>query len=308
MQPEVSVVIAAFNAEATLAEAIRSALDQRSIAVEVIVVDDASRDSTAAIARAFSKQTVRLVELAQNRGPGGARNAGFEQARGRWIAVLDSDDAMQPDRLARLVDRAKRESAQIVVDNLFVAGPEECRKTMFSVRHLEKLGHLTLAGFIRSNRIFETKYNFGYMKPLFERAFVEAHALRYDEDLRIGEDFLFLAAALAKGALCTVEPQPGYLYNVRNGSISRVLDARHVAAMLAADAGFEREHDLDPAARQALWARRRSLRQAQSFLSVVQHLKEKALLKAARAAVRDPAALRHLRMPISARLRRMMAH
>lgn len=308
MQPEVSVVIAAFNAEGTLAEAIRSVLDQREVAVEVVVVDDASHDRTAEVASAFPEPAVRLVELPENRGPGGARNAGFEQARGRWIAVLDSDDAMQPDRLARMIDRAKRESAQIVVDNLFVAGAEEARETMFPPQYLEILGQLTLAAFIRSNRIFEAKYNFGYMKPLFEREFIEAHGLRYDEDLRIGEDFLFLATALAKAARCAVEPQPGYVYNVRSGSISRVLHARHVAAMLAADAGFEQAHDLDPAARQALRARRRSLRQAASFLSVVEHLKEKALLRAAQAAVRDPIALRHLRMPIGIRLRRMMAN
>lgn len=308
MQPDVSVVIAAYNAEATLAEAIGSALAQRGVEVEVIVADDASRDGTAAVAHAFPEPTVRLVRLAENRGPGGARNAGLAAARGRWIAVLDADDTMEPDRLARLTARAGSEEAEIVVDNLLVTGPEQAgRTTMFPPSELEKLGQLTLADFIRSNCLFRAKHNFGYMKPVFERAFVEAHALRYDETLRIGEDFLFLATALAKGARCAVEPQAGYVYAVRGGSISRVLEIRHVEAMRAADLVFERTHDLDAVARQALAERRRSLDEAASFLSVVQHLKGKALLKAARTALRDPVAMRHLGMPIAVRLRRLAA-
>ncbi|MFC6489125.1 glycosyltransferase family 2 protein [Nitratireductor sp. GCM10026969] len=309
MQPDVSVVIAAYNAEDTLPDAIRSALNQRDITVEVVVVNDASDDRTAEIARGFPETAVRFVDLAENRGPGGARNAGLAEARGHWIAVLDADDAMQPDRLTRMIARARREGAQVVVDNLFIAqsSAETRHRMMFVPRELEKLERLTLASFIHSNRIFEATYNFGYMKPIFERAFVEAHGLRYDEELRIGEDYLFLAAALAKGAHCVIEPQPGYIYALRSGSISRVLEKRHVEAMLAADAGFERAHELDAASRRALQERRRSLRQAVSFLSVVQHLKERALFKAARCAVRDPAALRHMRMPIGARLRRMAA-
>ncbi|WP_163267672.1 glycosyltransferase family 2 protein [Chelativorans alearense] len=308
MQPDVSIIIAAFNAEATLAGAIRSALGQREIAVEILVVNDASDDRTAEVARAFSDASVKLIDLAKNRGPGGARNVGLERAQGRWIAVLDSDDTMQPDRLVRMVERAKRDGAQVAVDNLFVAERDQARhEMMFSPPDLAKLGQLTLVDFIRSNRIFQAKYNFGYMKPVFQRAFLEAHGLRYDENLRIGEDYLFLAAALAKGARCAVEPQAGYVYNVRGGSISRVLEMRHVEAMLAADAGFEQAYDLDSAARQALRERSRSLRQAASFLSVVHCLKEKALLKAARIAVRDPAALRYLHMPIGVRLRRMAA-
>lgn len=310
MQPDVSVVIAAHNAEATLAGAIHSALAQRGATVEVIVVDDASTDGTATIARAFPEPAVRFVGLDENRGPGGARNAGFEQARGRWVAVLDADDTMEPDRLARVIARAERDGDGIAVDNLFVAGPTRTdRQTMFPPSHLETLGRLTLADFIRGNCLFRSTYNLGYMKPVFERAFVEAHGLRYDERLRIGEDYLFLAEALAVGGRCAVEPRAGYVYNAdpRRGSVSRVLEMWHVDAMRAADAHFERSHDLDAEARQALRERRRSLDEAAAFLSVVEHLKGRAILKAARTALSDPVAMRHLRMPIAVRLRRLAA-
>ena len=58
--------------------------------------------------------------LPANRGPGGARNAGLDLARGRWIAVLDSDDAVFPERIAAMIARAEKAGAEIAVDNLQV--------------------------------------------------------------------------------------------------------------------------------------------------------------------------------------------
>ena len=83
MQPDVSFVIAAYNAEATLGRAIDSALAQEGVAVEVIVVDDCSSDATLDVARSYADPRVRVVALQLNRGPGGARNAGLDAARGR---------------------------------------------------------------------------------------------------------------------------------------------------------------------------------------------------------------------------------
>jgi succinoglycan biosynthesis protein ExoO len=306
MQPDVSFVIAAFNAERTIARAIESATAQRDVTVEVVVADDCSIDRTVEIARSFPPELVRVVSLERNRGPGGARNAGFEIARGRWVAVLDSDDVVYPDRLARMIQRVERLDAQVAVDNLDVVQETSGAKTtMFAPPSLEKFPELSLADFIGANLLFEETFSFGYMKPIFQRRFIEQNALRYDETLRIGEDYIFLASALAKGGRCVVDPRPGYAYHIRSGSISRVLELHHVQAMLEADAVFLRGHPLDAAAGAAQARRTRSLEEAASFLTLVQHLKQRALLKAARVALRDPRAVRHLKMPIAARLRRL---
>jgi succinoglycan biosynthesis protein ExoO len=306
MQPDVSFVIAAFNAEASLARAIRSALDQRNVSVEIVVVDDCSSDGTLDIARSFPSDTVRVVALEKNRGPGGARNAGLDVAEGRWIAVLDSDDTVYPDRIDRMIRRGERLEAQIVVDNLDVIEETiDRRKTMFSSVLLESLAEIKLADFIAANLMFEKTFSFGYMKPIFERRFLRQQGLRYDETLRVGEDYILFASALAKGGRCAVEPEVGYSYHVRTGSISRVLELHHVAAMLAADLVFVGTHQLDAAAAAAQARRTRSLEEAGAFLALVQHLKDRAPLKAVLAALRDPAALRHLKMPIAARLRRV---
>jgi succinoglycan biosynthesis protein ExoO len=103
-----------------------------------------------------------------------------------------------------------------------------------------------------------------------------------------------------------VEPEPFYAYRIRPGSISRVLELRHVEAMLEADKAFLRDHVLGDAARHAQARRTRNLQKAASYLSLVGHLKDRAALKAAVTAIRDPAAVRLLGMPISVRLRHVM--
>jgi succinoglycan biosynthesis protein ExoO len=306
--PDVSFVIAAYNAEATLERAIDSALAQGGVSMEVIVVDDCSTDGTRAIAENHCDPRVKSVALAQNGGPGAARNAGIEAARGRWVAVLDSDDELRPDRLARMIARAEKAEAQIAVDNLDVVRDDsDAQFTMFPDDMLARRPMLTLADFIGSNVIFRSEHNFGYMKPIFERAFLERHGLRFDENLRIGEDYIFLASALAKGGTCVVEPAAGYIYHIREGSISRVLEIHHIDAMIAADRRFLATHKLDKTANAAQRRRARSLREARSFLTLVRAIKDGSLFGILKVACTNPRALKHLRMPIVARFHRLAA-
>jgi succinoglycan biosynthesis protein ExoO len=104
-----------------------------------------------------------------------------------------------------------------------------------------------------------------------------------------------------------VEPEIGYAYHIRSGSISRVLELHHVEAMRLADAVFAQTHRMDEAAQAAFARRGRSLRKAASFLAMVQHIKARSPLKAIRTALSDPAAVRHMGMPIAVRLRRVAA-
>ena len=94
MQIAVSVIVPAYNAEKTLERALSSILAQTLKQIEVIVVDDGSRDATREIARKFSAQDsrVRVIEKDVNEGLSAARNSGIAAATGEYIGFVDSDD------------------------------------------------------------------------------------------------------------------------------------------------------------------------------------------------------------------------
>jgi glycosyltransferase involved in cell wall biosynthesis len=98
----VSVVIPVFNRASMLREAVASALAQTWRPIEIIIVDDGSTDDTLMAAqalRASHSETIRVLSR-QNEGPGAARQAGLEAARGEFIQFLDSDDLLLPDKFS----------------------------------------------------------------------------------------------------------------------------------------------------------------------------------------------------------------
>jgi glycosyltransferase involved in cell wall biosynthesis len=98
--PIVTVVIPAFNAEAWLALTLQSACSQTLREIEILVVDDDSRDETARIAldHASRDPRIRLIQR-ENGGVGAARNSGIREARGKYVAPLDADDLWLPEKL-----------------------------------------------------------------------------------------------------------------------------------------------------------------------------------------------------------------
>lgn len=107
-----SVVIPAFNAEATLARAVRSALAQQPAPDEVIVVDDGSRDRTAQVAAGLDG--VRVIAQ-ENKGPSAARNLGLAEVQSPWVAFLDADDWWFPVKTSAQVSALSRRPDCVLV-------------------------------------------------------------------------------------------------------------------------------------------------------------------------------------------------
>jgi glycosyltransferase involved in cell wall biosynthesis len=99
----VSVVIPTYNRGAKILRAVSSVLRQTYGNLELIVVDDASTDGTAALLESVRDSRLRLVRHRTNRGAATARNSGVAAARGRWIAFQDSDDIWLPEHLYRQI-------------------------------------------------------------------------------------------------------------------------------------------------------------------------------------------------------------
>jgi glycosyltransferase involved in cell wall biosynthesis len=106
MQPLVSILIPAHNAEPWIGDTIRSALEQTWSRKEIIVVDDGSRDQTLQVARQFAFKTVSVVTQ-ENQGAAAARNKALQLCQGNYIQWLDADDLLSPDKVAKQMAAAQ---------------------------------------------------------------------------------------------------------------------------------------------------------------------------------------------------------
>ena len=304
MAPIVSLVMANYDGSRHLAEAVASAQRQTLADWELILVDDASTDDSLAIAVALAQADPRIKVLAQarNRGPAAARNRALAAARGAWIAVVDSDDVMLPDRLGRLLARAEAEGAEIVADDQLVCGADLSGGTpLLGKAAARRLTKVNLKTFIDSSRLYSRLPDLGFLKPMIRADLIARSGARYDEGLRIGEDFHFLLALLAAGGRLSLEPEPLYLYRKHAASISHRFKPEVLAAIIAADervrAGLG-----DPAAARAMTRRIEGMKSWAVHERVMGEAKAGLWLQAARTAAARPHAWRLISRPLRRRL------
>ncbi|MBO9403188.1 glycosyltransferase family 2 protein [Shimia sp. R9_3] len=258
--PSVSVIIPAWNAAETLSRAVTSALNQEGVSVEVIVVDDASTDETLVCAErlAAADNRVRVLRQKNNQGPAAARNLALDEARAPYVTPLDSDDFMEKGRLRALLAIAQETHWDFVADDLFkvpesdIDGP---RQRLISDEPINELS-IDFAGFVQGNLSSERggRRELGFIKPLISKTFLEQANLRYDESLRLGEDYILYASALLSGArFCLTDPC-GYVAVMRPTSLSGQHSTRDLGALVQGDLLLMANPALKPKDRTALKA------------------------------------------------------
>lgn len=112
----ISIIMAAYNAENTIKQAIESVLNQTYTNFELLVVDDASKDKTVEIVKRFSKHDdrVKLILNEQNKGISYTRKHALDIANGTWIAILDSDDKWEEDKLEKQIKLQNETNANLI--------------------------------------------------------------------------------------------------------------------------------------------------------------------------------------------------
>ena len=111
----VSIVLPTYNRKALLKRAVDSVLNQTHPDFELIVVDDGSTDGTAEAIALLGDPRIRFLQLEQNRGAGAARNAGIQQAIGRFLAFQDSDDEWAADKLEKQLQCMELQGSEVGV-------------------------------------------------------------------------------------------------------------------------------------------------------------------------------------------------
>lgn len=125
MHPQVSILIPVYNAELYIAAALDSALAQSCSNIEIIALDDGSTDSSPNVLRRYQDRIKVIYQ--ENRGGCAARNRLMRESSGKWIQFLDSDDVIDPNKVADQLRYAARFQVDVVLDTmrLFYNMPQE---------------------------------------------------------------------------------------------------------------------------------------------------------------------------------------
>lgn len=206
------MIVPAHDAAPFLVETLGSVFAQGYQDWEIVLVDDASRDGTADVARGFGPR-VRVIATDHNMGPAAARNLAVRHANGELLAALDSDDVLYPDFLATLVELYDRHgvagSVGIVACNAHLMEPNGLTGETW----VDRVGHAdgaTLDDLLAENLVFGN--------VLFPRAAYDEVG-GYDESLWISEDYdLWLRIAGAGGRVVATN-RPLAVYRLRPDSL-----------------------------------------------------------------------------------------
>lgn len=209
-----SIIIPAYNAEATLRSTLTSVakLDEHAVDYEVVVVDDCSTDATVEVAERFARDRPgwRVVQLARNTGsPSAPRNAGVDVARGEFVYFHDADDELLAAGVAAALDVTIRAGSDLVRGPLLVrddlgeryvgnrlAGGTEIADPDLMIGRIFAEQSTTPPGIIRRQLLME-------------------HEIRWDPDVRMGEDTLFLAEVALRAKVVHYSDEPLYVYDRR---------------------------------------------------------------------------------------------
>jgi glycosyltransferase involved in cell wall biosynthesis len=188
-----SVVIPAFNAEQTIETCLASVLAQTLAPLQVLVIDDASRDGTEKAVRrcetAFAANGIRFqyFRLAKNAGPSAARNKGISEAQGSHIAFLDADDTWTPNKLA-VIDEFAGDSEVGLICHDYTEGRGDCTSS-YETHH--EASPLSIYGMLLRN---PAQTSCAVVRNQARLSFDEAmrHCEDYDLWMRIAEHSLVL--------------------------------------------------------------------------------------------------------------------
>jgi succinoglycan biosynthesis protein ExoO len=218
---QATIVIPAYQAEATLARAIRSALDQTMRDIEIIVADDGSTDGTRQmIGEWLAKETrLRAFRNEHNCGKSATMNRAASVARGRWLAVLDADDWYHPERLAALAGIGERRNVAMVADNQFLYDAAADTVVGHGWPESGADWRMSFDDYLIGSEVFDA-FNLGMLKPVVRTEFVRQTRLSYDERARFGEDFLYLLEFFIAGGSAAVTDAPYYFYTQPFGTVS----------------------------------------------------------------------------------------
>ena len=228
--PEVSLIVPVYNAEKAVQRCIDSILNQEFRDLELLLIDDGSKDDSPRILdeAAAKDDRVRVVHK-PNSGVSDTRNKGIELARGEFIQFLDADDWIPQDSTKMLVRTAREKNADLVVGEFYrVVGDKLSRKG--SIETDEVLSREEYAEFMK---ISPADYYYGVIwNKLYRRDIINQHHVRMNPEVSFCEDFIFNLEYVLHCERIAALQLPVYYYVKTDGSlVSQNMNPVHLINM-----------------------------------------------------------------------------
>ncbi len=216
-QIKYSVIIPVYNAERTLKRCLDSLLGQKREDVEIILINDGSSDGSRAILEDYGSRFLNVRAVHQeNAGVSAARNRGLDEAEGKYITFVDSDDYVSENYFRAMDEAGEKEDSDLIVFAKDIAGQgideSNLYKKMCAASSLQEQRELLLS----SRIIFQPPYK------RFKREIIEKNHLRFIKGMYVGEDFNFCFAYMLACRKIKIEHKKIYFIDVsENDSLSR---------------------------------------------------------------------------------------
>lgn len=211
MSEKVSIIIPVYNAEKYLHRCVQSMQDQVYQNWEAVFVNDGSTDGSLDILQSYAEKDSRIRIINQdNAGAAAARNVGLESISGEYFLFVDADDYISTDFISKTLAAAITNRCDMVLTSLLCEG---------------RSPGMYFSGLIKFTPLYFSVIHPGPVAKLYKRSIVERYKIRFPEDMKIAEDYVFtsLYAARTETLYAIQEPLYYYCFESESSLIHRFL-------------------------------------------------------------------------------------
>lgn len=216
---KVSIIVAAYNIEDYIERCLDSLVNQTLKDIEIIVVNDGSKDNTCLKIEQFSNKDDRIVLINQeNKGSMEARKSGLSRARGKYILFVDGDDWLETNALEILYNNAERNSSDIVLYQAFgINGNEKNVLKMYDRCKQYSLEELLLG------KIWAAMWS-----KFIKLDYIYSNNIHFPSNISFAEDLATSCALFIFNPKVSIENTPLYNYYIRSTSITNTINSKVV--------------------------------------------------------------------------------
>lgn len=213
---KLSIIVPVYNTKKYLKKCLNSLVKQTLKDIEIIVINDGSKENVDAIIKKYQKQIIYIKN--DNHGIGYTRNLGIKKAKGEYIGFVDSDDYVEQNMYADYYEFAKKENLDIVVGNYY--------KHENNIKQKMILNHFNVGNIYNNPKIL-IDIDYGPCNKIFKKDFILKNKINFEETLKY-EDMPFVIKSLKSAEKIGHLEKGYYNYIVRNSSQTTTNDQRNL--------------------------------------------------------------------------------